>query len=137
MEKSKKITGLILLIAVLAFASVIVTTVDTFAQGSDTKNTEKHQHADSDGSSHKHGDSTSTESKEHKTYKTALITAGTQTKCPVMGGTINKAMYVDAVGKRVYVCCAGCINKLKADPAKYISKLEDEGVTLQTVDTKK
>lgn len=53
-----------------------------------------------------------------------------QTLCPVMGGKINKALYVDSGGKRIYMCCEGCIDKLKADPAKYIKKLESQGITL-------
>ena len=59
-----------------------------------------------------------------------------QTVCPVMGGTIDKALYVDSNGKRIYVCCEGCIDKVKADPSKYISKLETEGVTLEKVTVK-
>jgi hypothetical protein len=53
-----------------------------------------------------------------------------QTTCPVMGGKINKAQYADVKGKRIYVCCAGCIAKIKADPDKYIAQLEAEGVVL-------
>jgi len=53
-----------------------------------------------------------------------------QTKCPVMGGKINKDLYVDANGKRIYVCCKGCIGKVKENPEKYIKKLEKQGVTL-------
>ncbi len=54
-----------------------------------------------------------------------------QTLCPVMGGKINKSLYVDAEGKRIYVCCAGCIDKIKADPKKYIKQLEDDGIILE------
>ncbi|MDZ8119023.1 hypothetical protein [Pontiella agarivorans] len=53
----------------------------------------------------------------------------TQTLCPVMGGKINKAQYVDVKGKRIYVCCPGCIGKIKADPDTYIHKLEADGIT--------
>lgn len=53
-----------------------------------------------------------------------------QTVCPVMGGKINKNLFVDYAGKRVYVCCPGCLPGLKADPAKYISQLEAKGVKL-------
>ena len=53
-----------------------------------------------------------------------------QTVCPVMGGKISKSLFVDAAGKRIYVCCAGCISTIEADPAKYIAQLEKEGVTL-------
>ena len=53
-----------------------------------------------------------------------------QTTCPVMGGKIDQKLYVDANGKRIYVCCAGCIDTVKKNPAKIISKIEDQGVTL-------
>jgi YHS domain-containing protein len=55
-----------------------------------------------------------------------------QTVCPVMGGAINKAQYADVKGKRIYVCCPGCIDKIKADPDKYIKQLEAEGITLDS-----
>ena len=51
-----------------------------------------------------------------------------QTTCPVMGGKINKKQYTDVKGKRIYVCCPGCIGKIEADPEKFIKKLEKEGV---------
>jgi hypothetical protein len=54
-----------------------------------------------------------------------------QTTCPVMGGKINKELYVDAEGFRIYVCCGGCIGKIKADPAKYLKQLKAEGVELE------
>jgi len=54
-----------------------------------------------------------------------------QTVCPIMGGEINKDLYVDADGKRIYVCCEGCIEKVKADPQKYIEQLESQGITLE------
>ena len=53
-----------------------------------------------------------------------------QTTCPVMGGAIDPKLYVDALGKRIYMCCAGCTAKIKKDPAKYIAKLEGQGVRL-------
>ena len=54
-----------------------------------------------------------------------------QTVCPVMGGKINKNLFVDSDGKRVYVCCKGCLGDLKSDPAKYIAQLEAKGVKLE------
>jgi YHS domain-containing protein len=56
-----------------------------------------------------------------------------QTTCPIMGGAINKKQYVDYKGKRIYVCCPGCIGELKADPEKYIKKLEDMGQSVETL----
>lgn len=54
----------------------------------------------------------------------------TQKKCPIMGGSINKSLYADVQGKRIYVCCKGCINPIKANPQKYIKKLTKAGVKL-------
>ncbi len=47
-----------------------------------------------------------------------------QVLCPVMGGKIDKKVYVDHNGKRVYLCCTACVDKFKADPGKYMKKLE-------------
>jgi YHS domain-containing protein len=46
-----------------------------------------------------------------------------QTNCPVMGGPIDKAIFVEYKGKKVYFCCKDCVEKFKADPEKYVSKL--------------
>lgn len=55
-----------------------------------------------------------------------------QTTCPVMKGSpVNKSLYVDAEGYRIYVCCGGCLGAVKADPAKYIAQLKAEGVELE------
>lgn len=59
-----------------------------------------------------------------------VTVAKVQTTCPVMGDKVNKDLYVDHDGKRVYVCCKGCIDAVQKDPQKYIKKLEDAGVAL-------
>lgn len=47
-----------------------------------------------------------------------------QTICPVMAGNpINKDLFVEYEGKKVYFCCKGCEDKFLADPAQYIAKL--------------
>ena len=53
-----------------------------------------------------------------------------QTTCPIMGGKINKKLYVDHGGKRIYVCCGGCLDPIKKAPQKYIAGLEAQGITL-------
>jgi len=53
----------------------------------------------------------------------AASAATEQTTCPVMGGAINKDIFVEYKGKKVYFCCAGCEEMFKADPDKYIAKL--------------
>jgi YHS domain-containing protein len=50
-----------------------------------------------------------------------------QERCPVMGNPINKDVYVDHDGKRVYFCCPGCDAKFKQDPQKWLKKLADMG----------
>ncbi len=47
-----------------------------------------------------------------------------QTTCPIMeGSAINKALFVEYKGKKVYFCCPGCEDKFTAEPEKYIAKL--------------
>jgi YHS domain-containing protein len=46
-----------------------------------------------------------------------------QKTCPIMGAAINEKMFIEHKGKKVYFCCAGCEDKFKADPEKYIAKL--------------
>jgi YHS domain-containing protein len=58
--------------------------------------------------------------------KTADAAAGDtieQTTCPVMGGAINKKVFVEYKGKKVYFCCASCKGDFEKDPEKYIAKL--------------
>ena len=54
-----------------------------------------------------------------------------QISCPVMGGKINKEIFVNHNGERVYLCCAGCVEAFKKDPAKYLEKMEADGVVLE------
>jgi YHS domain-containing protein len=60
----------------------------------------------------------------------AYAAGKSQTKCPVMGGEVNKAVYADYQGKRVYFCCPYCIEQFKAAPEKYRKNLHEEGVVL-------
>lgn len=46
-----------------------------------------------------------------------------QTICPVMGGAINKNVFTEYKGKKVYFCCPPCKDKFEAEPEKYIAKL--------------
>jgi YHS domain-containing protein len=47
-----------------------------------------------------------------------------QTTCPVMeGNKINKAIFTEYKGKKVYFCCPECKPKFEAEPEKYIAKL--------------
>jgi YHS domain-containing protein len=46
-----------------------------------------------------------------------------QTLCPVMGNPIDKNIFVEYQGKKVYFCCKACPEKFLADPEKYVAKL--------------
>jgi YHS domain-containing protein len=54
-----------------------------------------------------------------------------QTVCPVLGGNIDKKVYTDYKGKRIYFCCQGCDAEFKKNPEKYMKKMEAEGITLE------
>jgi YHS domain-containing protein len=49
--------------------------------------------------------------------------AGEQTTCPVMGGPIDKSIFVEYQGKKVYFCCKGCVAEFQKEPEKYLAKL--------------
>jgi YHS domain-containing protein len=57
--------------------------------------------------------------------KTATAAAAIeQTVCPVMeGNKIDKNVFVEYQGKKVYFCCADCKAKFLAEPQKYLAKL--------------
>ena len=55
----------------------------------------------------------------------------TQKLCPVLGGGIDKSVYADYQGKRVYFCCAGCIEAFNKNPQKFVQMMETEGIVLE------
>jgi Cu(I)/Ag(I) efflux system membrane fusion protein len=56
-----------------------------------------------------------------------------QTVCPVMGGAINKEVYADHNGLRVYFCCPGCDATFKEDPEKYLNQMRANNVEIEAV----
>jgi YHS domain-containing protein len=55
---------------------------------------------------------------------TQVAAATEQTMCPIMDGNkIDKNVFVEYKGKKVYFCCPDCKAKFNADPEKYIAKL--------------
>ena len=47
-----------------------------------------------------------------------------QTTCPVMGGKIDKNVYLDYEGQRIYFCCPSCKENFLKDPEKYLNKMK-------------
>lgn len=54
-----------------------------------------------------------------------------QVNCPIMGTPINKKIYVDYKGKRIYFCCPVCPAEFKKNPDAIIKKMEAEGIILE------
>ena len=54
----------------------------------------------------------------------AVAAAGEQTICPVMAGNpIDKNVFVEYKGKKVYFCCTQCKAQFEKNPEKYLPKL--------------
>ena len=61
---------------------------------------------------------------EAKKTATATATSVEQTTCPVMeGNKIDKNVFVEYKGKKVYFCCAQCKAAFEKEPEKYLAKL--------------
>jgi membrane fusion protein, copper/silver efflux system len=62
----------------------------------------------------------------HAGHQSGLNVEG-QKICPVTSaqlGSMGDPLAVDVQGRKVWVCCGGCPDKLKAQPAKYLARLE-------------
>ena len=58
-----------------------------------------------------------------------------QTKCPLTGLDINRNIYTDYNGKRIYFCCTGCRTEFLKTPEEYMEKLKEQGVILEDAST--
>ena len=56
-----------------------------------------------------------------------------QDKCPVMGREVNREIYTDYKGIRIYFCCPPCIRAFESDPEKYVEKLKAQGTELEKI----
>jgi YHS domain-containing protein len=54
---------------------------------------------------------------------TAVLAAVEQTMCPVMVMAIDKNIFTEYQGKKVYFCCPECKSKFEKEPEKYLDKL--------------
>lgn len=64
------------------------------------------------------------------TAKAAPAAKKVQEMCPVMGNPIDKKLFVDKDGKRIYMCCPMCKDKIQKDFDTIAKKLEDQGIDL-------
>lgn len=56
----------------------------------------------------------------------ATETVIAQKTCPIMGGAIDKDFFVEHEGRKIYFCCAACVEAFKEDPEKYVKKVDEE-----------
>jgi YHS domain-containing protein len=76
-----------------------------------TKETAEH-------TAHEHAEAAAEQAEE------AVSSAVEQTMCPVMDGNkIDKNVFVEYKGKKVYFCCPECKAKFLAEPEKYLAEL--------------
>lgn len=54
---------------------------------------------------------------------TTNVEVSEQQMCPVMDAPINKELYTEYKGKKVYFCCSGCEGTFLKEPEKYLDKL--------------
>ncbi|MBI2299769.1 MAG: YHS domain-containing protein [Armatimonadetes bacterium] len=73
------------------------------------------------------GDTAATPAGEPKPGEAAAPAAGAPVNklCPVSGDPIDPKVTTELEGKTYAFCCAGCIDKFKAEPAKYLAQLKD------------
>jgi YHS domain-containing protein len=65
---------------------------------------------------------TATVEEAKKTAET-IAASMEQTICPVTGNKIDKNVFIEYKGKKVYFCCKDCKAVFEKDPEKYIAKL--------------
>ena len=71
--------------------------------------------------------------KETKSPQTGSKHLKPQIQCPIWGDKINKNIYVDYKGKRIYFCRESCKVIFESNPDYYIKKLEEQGVILKSI----
>jgi len=107
-------------LAVLAFAQGC--NKEPAAQSSSTSS-QAHSHTEGDGHDHA-ADQMAAQAAETTEAVKAQVATAEQTTCPVMpGNPINKDLFVEYQGKKVYFCCKGCPERFQANPAMYVAKL--------------
>jgi YHS domain-containing protein len=70
---------------------------------------------------------------EEKPQSVKIEVRKAQDHCPVMGNPVDRKVFFDYEGKRIYFCCSPCIEKFKEDPEGFIKKMEAEGIGFEKV----
>ncbi|MCX7000907.1 MAG: YHS domain-containing protein [Candidatus Sumerlaeota bacterium] len=62
--------------------------------------------------------------------KTHGTTMRKQTRCPVDNTRVDKKIFTDQNGKRVYFCCSDCKKEFEKNPDKYMKQMKEKGIEL-------
>ena len=71
---------------------------------------------------HKRGECKADSAKKGTCPKMQGKAQTSQKTCPVSGQPVDKSVYTDYKGKRVYFCCAACKEKFLKSPEEYLKK---------------
>lgn len=63
--------------------------------------------------------------------KTKAPKAPSQPLCPVMKKPVDRNVFTDLEGKRIYFCCQPCVEEFKKNPDKYLDILDEMGAILE------
>jgi len=63
--------------------------------------------------------------------KTKTQKAPSQPLCPVTKEPVDRKVFTDLEGKRIYFCCAACLEAFKKNPDKYLDILDEMGAILE------
>jgi YHS domain-containing protein len=81
-------------------------------------------HGHSEATAHAaHGEMAHDQHAEHGEVKFIGKGDGIET-CPVTGEPVNKNLKGEALGRTFYVCCEGCLETVKKNPAAYLKPVE-------------
>ncbi|KAA3604473.1 MAG: YHS domain-containing protein [Planctomycetota bacterium] len=69
--------------------------------------------------------------KDPASYLDKLEGRQAQSKCPVSGSKVDKNVFVEYQGQKVYFCCSGCEGKFKAEADKVFTKWQHAKVVTE------
>ena len=118
MSKVIKFVGVLAVVASLALVGCDKKPAQDEHAGHDHGSHAGHDHGSHAG--HDHGPEVS---HDVETVKAEVEEVILQKRCPVMDGVINKDLFVEYKGKKVYFCCPGCEKSFEESPEEYIGKL--------------
>ncbi|MBN1893507.1 YHS domain-containing protein [bacterium] len=63
--------------------------------------------------------------------RTKVPKVPSQPLCPVTKDPVDKKIFLDLEGKRIYFCCTACLEEFRKNPDKYLDILDEMGAILE------